>query len=71
MISPHPPLPHVLFHSTSGHTYGKLCPWSVGSAELAAEGEADFVSGEKKSKNDFALWKVGPTWWERGGGGEG
>ena len=57
-LSPPPPCLPLISISTAGHTYGKLCPWSVGSAELAAESEADFVSSEKKSKNDFALWKV-------------
>jgi len=29
------------------------------TAERAAEGEANFASAEKRSKSDFALWKVG------------
>ena len=47
---------------TSGHTYGKLNPWAVGSA-LAAEGEP---TGDKRHSSDFALWKAAkpgePTW---------
>ncbi|GAQ85783.1 Cysteinyl-tRNA synthetase [Klebsormidium nitens] len=42
----------------AGHRYGKLCPWAVGTAELAAESEANFATSEKKSPNDFALWKA-------------
>lgn len=60
-LHPPSPLPYpdfALTDSAGGHAYGKLCPWSVGSAELAAESEADFLSSEKRSKNDFALWKV-------------
>lgn len=47
---------------TSGHTYGKLNPWAVGSA-LAAEGDP---TGDKRHPSDFALWKAAkpgePTW---------
>ncbi len=32
-----------------GHTYGKLNPWAVGSAALAAEGESNFETSEKRS----------------------
>ncbi|GJP71861.1 hypothetical protein CLOP_g2659, partial [Closterium sp. NIES-67] len=50
----------------SGHMYGKLCPWSVGSAELAAESESDFATSEKRNRSDFALWKASkagePSW---------
>lgn len=42
----------------AGHRYGKLCPWAVGTAELAAESEANFTTSEKKNSSDFALWKV-------------
>lgn len=46
----------------SGHTYGKLNPWAVGSA-LSAEGNE---TGEKRHQCDFALWKAAkagePTW---------
>lgn len=50
----------------AGHTYGKLCPWAVGSAALAGEGEADFETREKRGGSDFALWKAAkpgePSW---------
>ncbi|KAK9820845.1 hypothetical protein WJX81_007120 [Elliptochloris bilobata] len=50
----------------AGHQYGKLCPYAVGSKALAAEGEADFETKEKRSDNDFALWKAAklgePAW---------
>ena len=56
-----------------GHVYGKLSPWAVGSAALAAEGESDFETKEKRSSQDFALWKAAkpgePFWdspWGRG-----
>ncbi|KAG2442848.1 hypothetical protein HXX76_002927 [Chlamydomonas incerta] len=49
-----------------GHTYGKLNPWAVGSAALAAEGESNFETSEKRSPQDFALWKAAkpgePAW---------
>ena len=49
-----------------GCTYGKLKPWAVESASLAAESEANFVSADKHSPADFALWKVSkqgePSW---------
>eukprot|EP00192_Tetraselmis_astigmatica_P007572 CAMPEP_0117672910 /NCGR_PEP_ID=MMETSP0804-20121206/14178_1 /TAXON_ID=1074897 /ORGANISM="Tetraselmis astigmatica, Strain CCMP880" /LENGTH=765 /DNA_ID=CAMNT_0005481587 /DNA_START=120 /DNA_END=2418 /DNA_ORIENTATION=- len=50
----------------NGHVYGKLNPWAVGSAQLAAESEANFTSEDKRHPSDFALWKAGkagePTW---------
>ena len=53
----------------SGHTYGKLNPWAVGSALNAEGGD----TGEKRHQCDFALWKAAkpgePTWespWGRG-----
>ncbi|GLC35821.1 hypothetical protein PLESTB_000497800 [Pleodorina starrii] len=49
-----------------GHTYGKLNPWAVGSAALAAEGESNFETSEKRSPQDFVLWKAAkpgePVW---------
>ncbi|KAG2499369.1 hypothetical protein HYH03_002944 [Edaphochlamys debaryana] len=49
-----------------GHTYGKLNPWAVGSATLAAEGESNFETSEKRNPQDFALWKASkpgePVW---------
>ncbi|CAI5537263.1 unnamed protein product [Closterium sp. Naga37s-1] len=64
------PLPHTHCRESgymeSGHMYGKLCPWSVGSAELAAESESDFATSEKRNRSDFALWKASkagePSW---------
>ena len=60
-----------------GHTYGKLKPWAVGSALLAAEGESNFETSEKHTATDFALWKASkpgePFWespWGRGRPGE-
>ncbi|GJP72626.1 hypothetical protein CLOP_g3394 [Closterium sp. NIES-67] len=50
----------------SGHMYGKLCPWSVGSAELAAESESDFATSEKRNRSDFALWKASKAGSHRG-----
>eukprot|EP00798_Chlamydomonas_sp_ICE-L_P018385 gene18385-biopygen27313 len=50
-----------------GHTYGKLKPWAVGSSALAAEGESNFETSEKRSNTDFALWKAskpGEPFWE-------
>jgi cysteinyl-tRNA synthetase len=39
-------------------TYGKLAPWSVGDAQLLAEGEGALGgTGGKRHPNDFALWK--------------
>lgn len=46
-----------------GHNYGKLEPWSVGVEELIAEGEGvltandEGIKKQKKSANDFVLWK--------------
>eukprot|EP00850_Spirogloea_muscicola_P009212 SM000051S17572 [mRNA] locus=s51:414570:421017:- [translate_table: standard] len=63
----------TLAFRNAGHVYGKLCPWAVGSAALASESEADFETTEKRSPNDFALWKASkpgePSWespWGRG-----
>lgn len=66
----------VYFDTTSfvesGHSYGKLEPWSVGKEELMAEGEGKLTAGDdavklaKRSPNDFVLWKRSkpnePTW---------
>jgi cysteinyl-tRNA synthetase len=42
----------------AGHNYGKLAPWSVGDAQLLAEGEGALGgTGGKRHPNDFALWK--------------
>ena len=49
-----------------GCIYGKLKPWAVDSAALAAESEANFESAVKKHPADFALWKASkegePAW---------
>ncbi|KAJ1507706.1 hypothetical protein HMI54_006960 [Coelomomyces lativittatus] len=48
------------FHSTPGHAYAKLEPWSANSEKLIAEGEGDLslqLTGKKKATADFALWK--------------
>lgn len=60
----------------AGHSYGKLNPWAVGSSLSEESGnvnEGDGVSGEKRHKCDFALWKAAkpgePTWdspWGKG-----
>jgi cysteinyl-tRNA synthetase len=57
----------------SGHVYGKCKPSSVGNATLAAESEANFETQEKRSSQDFALWKAAkpgePAWdspWGKG-----
>lgn len=50
-----------------GCTYGKLKPWAVESACLAAEGETDFSTSEKRHRQDFALWKAskpGEPFWD-------
>eukprot|EP00911_Craspedida_sp_UC1_P002588 UC1_evm1s1916 len=65
------------FRNAPNHCYGKLMPESVGDASAIAEGEGALGSGagssEKKSPNDFALWKTSkpgePAWdspWGRG-----
>ena len=50
----------------AGYRYGQLCPHCVEKADLAAEGEANFASAEKRSPADFALWKAArpgePRW---------
>ncbi|XP_060068191.1 cysteine--tRNA ligase, cytoplasmic-like [Ylistrum balloti] len=66
------------FSDTDGHFYGKLVPEAVGDANALNEGEGELsVSesqlGQKKSQNDFALWKASkpgePSWdspWGKG-----
>ena len=44
-------------YRSCNHVYGKLKPWAVGSATLAAEGESNFETSEKRHPSDFALWK--------------
>jgi hypothetical protein len=57
----------------AGHVYGKCKPSSVGNATLASESEANFETNEKRSQQDFALWKAAkpgePSWdspWGKG-----
>lgn len=66
------------FASSEGHSYGKLVPEAVGDQKALHEGEGDLsVSAdrlsEKRSPNDFALWKASkpgePSWpcpWGKG-----
>ncbi|KAM5316950.1 cysteine--tRNA ligase, cytoplasmic [Glossophaga mutica] len=68
----------VKFASSEGHSYGKLVPEAVGDQKALHEGEGDLsVSAErlseKRSPNDFALWKASkpgePSWpcpWGKG-----
>ncbi|XP_045039276.2 cysteine--tRNA ligase, cytoplasmic isoform X2 [Desmodus rotundus] len=68
----------VKFASSEGHSYGKLVPEAVGDQKALQEGEGDLsVSAdrlsEKRSPNDFALWKASkpgePSWpcpWGKG-----
>lgn len=53
MNSKQPP-PSLHLYRSSGHTYGKLNPWAVGSAALAGE---TTDCGGKRHPSDFALWK--------------
>ena len=61
----------VKFSTSPDHTYAKLVPEIVGDAKAMAEGEGELSMGadrlqEKRSKNDFALWKASkpgePRW---------
>ncbi|XP_068174506.1 cysteine--tRNA ligase, cytoplasmic isoform X2 [Antennarius striatus] len=66
------------FDSNPQHSYGKLVPEAVGDQTALQEGEGDLsISAdrlsEKKSPNDFALWKASkpgePSWdspWGKG-----
>uniref|UniRef100_A0A8C3YPA6 Cysteine--tRNA ligase, cytoplasmic n=1 Tax=Catagonus wagneri TaxID=51154 RepID=A0A8C3YPA6_9CETA len=68
----------VKFANSEGHRYGKLVPEAIGDQKALQEGEGDLsVSAErlseKRSPNDFALWKASkpgePSWpcpWGRG-----
>ena len=51
----------------AGHTYGKLNPWAVGSAAMAADDpDTRPGNGQKRHPTDFALWKAAkpgePSW---------
>ncbi|GAB0099473.1 Cysteine--tRNA ligase, cytoplasmic [Sergentomyia squamirostris] len=58
------------FDAHPDHFYAKLVPEAFGDAKSLAEGEGDLTEdrvGEKRSGNDFALWKrskAGEPWWE-------
>ncbi|KAI5626208.1 cysteine--tRNA ligase, cytoplasmic [Silurus asotus] len=66
------------FDGSSGHSYAKLVPEAVGDQKALQEGEGDLsISAdrlsEKRSQNDFALWKASkpgePSWespWGKG-----
>ncbi|XP_053415744.1 cysteine--tRNA ligase, cytoplasmic isoform X2 [Nycticebus coucang] len=68
----------VKFASSGKHSYGKLVPEAVGDQKALQEGEGDLsISAdrlsEKRSPNDFALWKASkpgePSWlcpWGKG-----
>jgi cysteinyl-tRNA synthetase len=54
---------------SKSHHYAKLRPWQVGDKELQEDAEGQLSKGkasEKRSDNDFALWKASkkgePTW---------
>uniref|UniRef100_A0A8C9APJ6 Cysteine--tRNA ligase, cytoplasmic n=1 Tax=Prolemur simus TaxID=1328070 RepID=A0A8C9APJ6_PROSS len=68
----------VKFASSEKHSYGKLVPEAVGDQKALQEGEGDLSVtadrlSEKRSPNDFALWKASkpgePSWpcpWGKG-----
>ena len=59
------------FIQSKDHFYAKLVPEAVGDAKALQEGEGDLSISEdrlneKRSQNDFALWKASkpgePSW---------
>ncbi|CAB4253832.1 similar to Saccharomyces cerevisiae YNL247W Cysteinyl-tRNA synthetase [Maudiozyma barnettii] len=65
----------VAFDSSDKHSYAKCQPWNKGQLDLIEDGEGSLSTNtkEKKSKNDFALWKASkpgePEWespWGKG-----
>ncbi|XP_053680120.1 cysteine--tRNA ligase, cytoplasmic [Anopheles nili] len=60
------------FDGRDQHHYAKLVPEAYGDAKQLQEGEGDLSTGddrltEKRSPNDFALWKsskAGEPWWD-------
>lgn len=60
------------FNDSSNHFYAKLVPEAFGDTKSLQEGEGDLSVGvdrltEKRSPNDFALWKAskaGEPWWD-------
>ena len=62
----------VKFSQHPDHTYGKLVPEAIGDIDAINEGEGELTMAtthvkEKKSRNDFVLWKAskpGEPFWE-------
>jgi cysteinyl-tRNA synthetase len=63
------------FNANPDHFYAKLEPENMGNQELLMDGEGKLIGSttEKRSQNDFALWKASkpgePTWespWSNG-----
>ncbi|RDD44623.1 Cysteine--tRNA ligase, cytoplasmic [Trichoplax sp. H2] len=62
----------VAFNNSPDHRYGKLLPEAIGDLNALAEGEGELSIGddrlrEKRSPNDFALWKCskpGEPFWD-------
>ena len=62
----------VKFSQHPDHTYGKLVPEAIGDVDAINEGEGELTMAtshvkEKKSRNDFVLWKAskpGEPYWE-------
>ena len=60
------------FSQHPDHTYGKLVPEAIGDIDAINEGEGELTmttahAKEKKSRNDFVLWKAskpGEPYWE-------
>ena len=59
------------FSQHPDHTYAKLVPEAVGDIDKINEGEGELTvamhTQEKRSRNDFALWKAskpGEPFWE-------
>ena len=59
------------FSQHPDHTYAKLVPEAVGDIDKINEGEGELTMAthaqEKRSRNDFALWKAskpGEPFWE-------
>ena len=63
------------FDQEKTHHYAKLVPEAYGDQKALQEGEGDLSAGmkDKRSENDFALWKLSkpgePSWdspWGKG-----
>eukprot|EP00127_Corallochytrium_limacisporum_P007373 Clim_evm10s249 gene=Clim_evmTU10s249 len=74
----------VAFNNAENHIYGKIVPEAIGDLKSLAEGEGELskstradaqgnIVSEKKSANDFVLWKASkpgePVWQSRWGSG--